>query len=114
MPWLAHDTVVLLIVDQFLLIMYVQCDAIAMALRCPYAQRAWITLVEKNLNFEHRIVDLGNKPKHFKELYASIHPDPTAPAKVTIIIGIVHFMPCIGFGCNGIMDMSVCAQHVAD
>lgn len=53
---------------------------------CPYAQRAWITLVEKNLNFEHRIVDLGNKPKHFKELYASIHPDPTAPAKVTIII----------------------------
>ena len=55
--------------------------------RCPFAQRAWITLVEKRLNFEHKIVDLQNKPKHFKDLYASIHPDPTAPAKVPIIIG---------------------------
>ncbi|DBA86483.1 hypothetical protein WJX79_005726 [Trebouxia sp. C0005] len=53
---------------------------------CPFAQRAWITLIEKKLNFEQKIVDLQNKPKHFKELYASIHPDPTAPAKVPIII----------------------------
>lgn len=43
--------------------------------------------MEKKLNFEHKIVDLQNKPKHFKDLYASIHPDPTAPAKVPIIIG---------------------------
>jgi len=57
------------------------------ACRCPFAQRAWITLIEKKLNFEQKIVDLQNKSKHFKELYASIHPDPTAPAKVPIIIG---------------------------
>jgi glutathione S-transferase len=57
------------------------------ACRCPFAQRAWITLIEKKLKFEQKIVDLQNKPKHFKELYASIHPDPTAPAKVPIIIG---------------------------
>lgn len=42
--------------------------------------------MEKRLNFEHKIVDLQNKPKHFKDLYASIHPDPTAAAKVPIII----------------------------
>jgi len=41
----------------------------------------------EKLNFEQKIVDLQNKSKHFKELYASIHPDPTAPAKVPIIIG---------------------------
>ena len=55
--------------------------------RCPFAQKAWITLVEKQLNFDQKIVSLQDKPKHFKELYASIHPDPTAPAKFSIIIG---------------------------
>jgi len=64
-----------------------QSPACLPACRCPFAQRAWITLIEKKLNFEQKIVDLQNKPKHFKELYASIHPDPTAPAKVPIIIG---------------------------
>lgn len=39
------------------------------------------------MNFEHKIVDLKNKPKHFTELYATIHPNPAAPAKVPIIIG---------------------------
>lgn len=53
---------------------------------CPFAQRTWITLLEKQLNFQHKIVDLKNKPKHFTELYATIHPDPAAPAKVPIII----------------------------
>jgi len=46
-----------------------------------------IVLVEKDLNHELIIVDVVNKPKHFTELYASIHPDPVAPAKVPIMIG---------------------------
>lgn len=31
-------------------------------------------------------VDLNDKPAHFVELYASIHPDPAAAAKVPILI----------------------------
>lgn len=53
---------------------------------CPYAQRAWIALVEKELPFNHRIVDLANKPEDFVQLYAEINPDPEARAKVPILI----------------------------
>ncbi|KAK2079004.1 hypothetical protein QBZ16_002694 [Prototheca wickerhamii] len=52
---------------------------------CPYAQRAWLTLVEKEIPFETKLVDLKNKSEEFKALYASIHPDPEAPAKVPIL-----------------------------
>ena len=47
-------------------------------------------MLEKKLNFNQKIVDLKNKPKHFTDLYAAIHPDPTAPAKVPIIIGVLR------------------------
>jgi glutathione S-transferase len=38
---------------------------------CPYAQRAWIALLEKDVDFEHRIVDLANKPADFVAKYAA-------------------------------------------
>ena len=50
-------------------------------------QRAWLTLVEKDLKFERKTIDLGNKPNSYLELYASIYPDPNAKAKVPIIVG---------------------------
>ncbi|KAL4452008.1 hypothetical protein ABPG75_007670 [Micractinium tetrahymenae] len=53
---------------------------------CPYAQRSWVTLLEKGLPFEIRKVDLTNKDAEFVETYRSIYPDPEAPAKVPILI----------------------------
>ncbi|GAB4819327.1 hypothetical protein N2152v2_006373 [Parachlorella kessleri] len=53
---------------------------------CPYAQRSWITLLEKKLPFEISQVDLNNKSQEFQDLYASINPDPAASAKVPILI----------------------------
>lgn len=34
------------------------------------------------MEFEHKIVDLQNKPPDFQALYSSIHPNPTVGAKV--------------------------------
>lgn len=53
---------------------------------CPYAQRAWIALVEKDLPFDHKIVSLQDKPKDFTDLYAEINPDSAASAKVPILV----------------------------
>lgn len=53
---------------------------------CPWAHRAWLALLEKQLPFEYRKVNLQDKPEDFKALYASINPDPDASAKVPIII----------------------------
>lgn len=50
------------------------------------AQRSWIALIEKGLDFEVRKVDLNNKDDEFKALYASINPDPEAAAKVPILV----------------------------
>lgn len=44
-----------------------------------------MALLEKGVEFEHKIVDLQNKPEDFVELYASLHPDPSARAKVPIL-----------------------------
>lgn len=79
--------------------------------RSSFAQRAWITLREKNLNFEHKIVDLKEKPKHFKDLYASIHPDPAAPAKVPIIIGMRTTAFLIRSESSGHADAHTCDEH---
>lgn len=53
---------------------------------CPFAAKAWLTLIEKGIEFERQTIDLKNKPKHFTELYASINPDSTARAKVPLIV----------------------------
>ena len=57
---------------------------------CPFAAKAWLTLIEKGIEFERQTIDLKNKPKHFTELYASINPDSTARAKVPLIVGERH------------------------
>lgn len=53
---------------------------------CPYAQRAWIALAEKGVSFEHKIVDLKNKPAVFLEKYAAaVHGDTSIRAKVPLL-----------------------------
>ena len=54
---------------------------------CPFAAKAWLTLLEKGIKFERHTIDLKNKPKYFSDLYASINPDPAALAKVPLLIG---------------------------
>lgn len=60
--------------------------------RCPFAHRAWLTLEELGLPYEHKLVDPENKPEDFKALYASIVQNTDDSAKVPIIIGIA-FVP---------------------
>lgn len=36
---------------------------------CPFAQRPWIALLETGTMFEHRIIDLTNKPEDFVEKF---------------------------------------------
>jgi glutathione S-transferase len=52
---------------------------------CPYAQRAWIALLMKEVPFTVRVCDLENKDAVFKAKYASLNPLPGAPAKVPIL-----------------------------
>jgi len=35
----------------------------------PFAQRPWIALLEKGVEFEHKLIDLSNKPHDFLEKY---------------------------------------------
>ena len=52
-----------------------------------------MTLVEKNIPFELRNVDLNNKSEEFQQVYKSISPDPDAPAKVPILLdGPTHLI----------------------
>lgn len=51
---------------------------------CPYAQRAWITSIEKKIDVDLQFVDLANKPKEFCDIYSQISPDASASAKVPI------------------------------
>ncbi|KAI7842579.1 hypothetical protein COHA_003683 [Chlorella ohadii] len=53
---------------------------------CPYAQRSWVALIEKGLDFEIRKVDLQNKDAEFVSTYHSINPNEEAPAKVPILL----------------------------
>ncbi|DBB07594.1 TPA: hypothetical protein ACH3X3_009034 [Trebouxia sp. C0006] len=53
---------------------------------CPFAAKAWLTLLEKGIKFQRHTIDLKDKPKYFSDLYASINPDPTARAKVPLLI----------------------------
>ena len=52
---------------------------------CPYAARAWVTLLEKGIDCELKIVDLQKKTEEFNTLYASLNTDPTASSKVPIL-----------------------------
>ncbi|KAL6785483.1 hypothetical protein ACKKBF_B00440 [Auxenochlorella protothecoides x Auxenochlorella symbiontica] len=50
-----------------------------------HAQRTHIVLLEKNLEFGNKIVDLTNKSDEFKAKYGSVHPVPGASAKIPIL-----------------------------
>lgn len=52
---------------------------------CPYAARAWITLLEKGIDCELREVDLQAKPADFNKLYSEINVDSSASSKVPIL-----------------------------
>ena len=57
------------------------------AYRCPFAQRAWLTLEELGVPYDHKLADPTNKPKEFTDLYASIVQNTDDSAKVPTIIG---------------------------
>lgn len=53
---------------------------------CPYAQRAWIALTETGAPFEHKIIDLQNKPADFLDRYAAaVRGDTSARARVPLL-----------------------------
>ena len=52
---------------------------------CPYAARAWVCSIEKDVGVQLEFVDLKNKPPEFNELYKSITADHTASAKVPVL-----------------------------
>jgi hypothetical protein len=63
-------------------------------------QRVWLALLEKQVKFEHKIVDLQEKPADFTALYSTLHPDPEARAKVPILehgkeIKLIESMVCL-------------------
>ena len=37
---------------------------------CPFAQRVWLTLLEKQIPFEKKRIDLKDKSEEFKEIYS--------------------------------------------
>ena len=54
---------------------------------CPFAQRAWITLIEKNCDFELTEVSLKEKEPFFTETYLKAYgADQSSTGKVPILI----------------------------
>ena len=54
---------------------------------CPFAQRVWITLEEKNLDYELKEVDLYKKEPYFTQMYQkSLGHDPKSTGKVPILV----------------------------
>jgi glutathione S-transferase len=53
---------------------------------CPYAQRAWIALVEKGIPFDTQTVDLKNKGPAFESLYRRANPNPLMSSKVPVLV----------------------------
>lgn len=53
---------------------------------CPYAQRAWIALVELGVPFTTKFVDKANKSEEFLSLYRGIVQDPAGRGTVPTIV----------------------------
>jgi len=51
----------------------------------PYAQRAWIALLESSVDYEMVNVNLQDKPQEFCDYYALANPIPNARAKVPLL-----------------------------
>lgn len=59
---------------------------------CPFAQKAWIALLEKDVDFDARFEDLANKSPEMCATYGLATPDPSSPAKVPIFVHEGHVM----------------------
>ena len=59
---------------------------------CPFAQKAWIALLEKDVDFDARFEDLANKSPEMCAAYGLATPYPSSPAKVPIFIHEGHVM----------------------
>lgn len=54
---------------------------------CPFAHRAWLTLLEKECHFEYKEVSLTKKEAWFTEIYKkAFGSDPNSDGKVPVII----------------------------
>ena len=54
---------------------------------CPFAQRVWLTLLEKDCHFESKEVSLTQKESWFTETYKkAFGNDPSSDGKVPVII----------------------------
>lgn len=54
---------------------------------CPFAQRVWLTLLEKGCQFEFKEVSLTQKESWFTEIYKkAFGSDPNSDGKVPVII----------------------------
>ncbi|KAK9838897.1 hypothetical protein WJX74_005465 [Apatococcus lobatus] len=53
---------------------------------CPYAQRAWLTFLELDLPYEHKLIEPSNRGEEFLSVYRTITQDPEANGKVPTII----------------------------
>ena len=68
----------------------------------PFAQRPWIALLEKGVQFEHKIIDLNNKPDEFIDLYQRASGGSRR--------GLV---PLLELGDNLVIESDVVAKYVA-
>lgn len=71
---------------------------------CPFAHKAWLALVEKEVDFEMRAVDLNDKQPDMIAAHGVASPDAGSVAKVPIL---VH---------DGVamIESALCAEYVAD
>jgi glutathione S-transferase len=54
---------------------------------CPYAERAWLTLLEKQVPFDKLRIDLKDKSQEFKDIYSKAYArDPDNAGKVPVLI----------------------------
>jgi glutathione S-transferase len=73
---------------------------------CPYAARAWITLLEKGIECEFKTVDLQDKPADFNQLYSELNVDTTASSKVPILEDLTDGTKLI--------ESAIIAQYIED
>ena len=71
---------------------------------CPFAHKAWLALVEKEVDFEMRAVDLNDKQPDMIAAYGVASPDAGSVAKVPILIhdGVA------------MIESALCATYVAE
>lgn len=71
---------------------------------CPFAHKAWLALVEREVDFEMRAVDLDDKQPDMIAAYGVASPDAGSVAKVPILIHDGASM----------IESALCATYVAE